>query len=78
MCAVEGRWFDLITPGGAGCNPANTSLPTVAESKATRGPVGNAFNGVVQDVVLSIAEDPKNAGHLVSPEDVLRAALGRQ
>jgi arylsulfatase len=41
------------------------------------GPVGNAFNGTVKGVLLSI-EDPKNSAHLVSPEDALRAALGRQ
>jgi arylsulfatase len=42
------------------------------------GPVGNGFNGVVKGVLLSIADDPRNAGHLVSPEEALRAALGRQ
>ena len=39
------------------------------------GPVGNAFNGEVKGVLLSIADDPNNADHLVSPEDVLRAAM---
>jgi arylsulfatase len=42
------------------------------------GPVGNAFNGNVRGVLLSIADDPKNAGHLISPEDAIRAALARQ
>jgi len=42
------------------------------------GPVGNAFNGTVKGVLLSIADDPKNSGHLVSPEDAINAALGRQ
>jgi arylsulfatase len=42
------------------------------------GPVGNAFNGEVQGVQLSIADDPNNAGQLVSPEEAIRAAMGRQ
>jgi arylsulfatase len=42
------------------------------------GPVGNAFNGNVKGALLSIADDPKNAGHLLSPEDVIRAAMARQ
>jgi hypothetical protein len=42
------------------------------------GPVGNAFNGTVKGVLLSIADDPKNSDHLVSPEDAIRAAMGRQ
>jgi Sulfatase len=42
------------------------------------GPVGNNFNGEVKGVQLSIADDPKNADHLVSPEDAIRAAMGRQ
>ena len=42
------------------------------------GPVGNGFNGVVKGVLLSIADDPKNAGNLVMPEDALKAILGRQ
>jgi arylsulfatase A-like enzyme len=42
------------------------------------GPVGNHFNGEVKGVLLSIVDDPDNAGHLVKPEDAIRAALGRQ
>jgi len=42
------------------------------------GPVGNAFNGEVRGVQLSIADDPNNSDHLVKPEDAIRAALGRQ
>ena len=42
------------------------------------GPVGNAFNGEVKGVLLSIMDDPDNSGHLVKPEDAIRAALGRQ
>jgi arylsulfatase A-like enzyme len=42
------------------------------------GPVGNHFNGEVKGVQLSIADDPKNSDHLVSPEDAINAAMGRQ
>ncbi len=42
------------------------------------GPVGNGFNGKVRGVQLSIADDPNNAGHLVNPQDAIRAAIGRQ
>ncbi len=42
------------------------------------GPVGNAFNGDIRGVLLSIADDPDNSDHLVKPEDALRSALGRQ
>jgi len=42
------------------------------------GPVGNAFNGEVRGVQLSIADDPNNADNLVKPEDAIKAAMGRQ
>jgi arylsulfatase len=42
------------------------------------GPVGNAFNGEVRGVQLSIADDPNNSDHQVDPEDVIKAAMGRQ
>jgi arylsulfatase len=42
------------------------------------GPLGNAFNGEIKGIQLSIADNPNNADHLVKPEDVIRAALGRQ
>ncbi len=42
------------------------------------GPVGNAFNGTVKGVLLSITDDPKNADHLLKPEDVLKTIFGRQ
>jgi arylsulfatase len=39
---------------------------------------GNAFNGEVKGVLLSIADDPVNSDHLVKPEDAIRVALARQ
>ena len=40
------------------------------------GPHGNAFNGKVKGVVLSIAED--DGKHMVDPADALRVAMARQ
>jgi arylsulfatase len=40
------------------------------------GPTGNAFNGVVKGVLLSIADD--KGEHMVSPEEALRVAMARQ
>ena len=43
------------------------------------GSEGNAFNGEIKGVQLSIADDPNNADdHMVNPEDAIRAAMGRQ
>jgi arylsulfatase len=42
------------------------------------GPVGNAFNGEIRGVQLSIADDPMNSDHLVKPADAINAAFGRQ
>jgi arylsulfatase A-like enzyme len=42
------------------------------------GPKGNAFNGKVKGVQLSIAESDKNADHMVNPEDAIRMAMARQ
>lgn len=41
------------------------------------GPVGNAFNGTVKGVLLSIAEG-ENVDHLVDPEEAIRIAMARQ
>ncbi|MDD1748880.1 MAG: hypothetical protein LUO89_03295, partial [Methanothrix sp.] len=41
------------------------------------GPVGNAFNGTVKGVLLSIAEG-ENVDHLIDPEEAIRIAMARQ
>jgi arylsulfatase len=41
------------------------------------GPVGNAFNGTVKGVLLSIAEG-ESVDHLVDPEEAIRIAMARQ
>lgn len=40
------------------------------------GPVGNAFNGNIRGVLLSIDDDPNKPGEVVSPEQTLRAIPG--
>ena len=42
------------------------------------GPKGNAFNGRVMGVQLSIIDAPENADRMVDPEDAIRVAMARQ
>jgi arylsulfatase len=42
------------------------------------GPQGNAFNGTVKGVQLSIVDAAENSDHLVKPEDAIRVAMARQ
>ena len=42
------------------------------------GARGNAFNGTIKGIALETGEDDENAAHMVSPERVLAAAMGRQ
>jgi len=70
-----GATLAMIFSADDGCDVGqDTGAPVSPEY----GPVGNGFNGEVKGVLLSIADDPNNADHLVKPEDVIRAALGRQ
>lgn len=41
-------------------------------------PRGNAFNGTVKGVPLAIGEAAERSDHLVSPEEAIRIAMGRQ
>ncbi|MEN6307568.1 MAG: arylsulfatase [Anaerohalosphaeraceae bacterium] len=65
----------MIFSADDGCDVGEDSGAPVSPDY---GPVGNAFNGEVKGVQLSIVDDPKNADHLVKPEDVINAAMGRQ
>ncbi len=65
----------MIFSADDGCDVGEDSGAPVSPDY---GPVGNAFNGDVRGALLSIADDPNNSGHLVSPEDAIRAAMGRQ
>jgi len=42
------------------------------------GARGNAFNGTIKGIALEIGEGEENSDHMVSPEKVLAAAMGRQ
>ncbi len=65
----------MIFSADDGCDVGEDSGAAVSPDY---GPVGNGFNGSIKGVQLSISDDPKNSGHLVSPEEVVRAAMGRQ
>ena len=65
----------MIFSADDGCDVGEDSGAPVSPDY---GPVGNAFNGEVKGVLLSIAADANNSDHLVSPEDAIRAAMGRQ
>ncbi|HVX63662.1 MAG TPA: hypothetical protein VHC19_23775, partial [Pirellulales bacterium] len=41
-------------------------------------PRGNAFNGDVKGVQLSMVDDPNDSDQLLKPEDAVCAALDRQ
>ncbi len=70
-----GATLAMIFSADDGCDVGEDSGAAVSPDY---GPVGNAFNGEIRGVQLSIADDPNNADHLVKPEDAVRAALGRQ
>ncbi len=42
------------------------------------GPTGNSFNGTIKGIALEIGEGKENSDHMVKPEQVLAAAMGRQ
>jgi arylsulfatase len=42
------------------------------------GSTGNAFNGTIKAIALEIGEGAESSDHLVKPEQVLAAAMGRQ
>jgi arylsulfatase len=65
----------IIFSADDGCDVGEDSGAAVSPDY---GPVGNAFNGEVRGVLLSIADDPNNSDHLVNPEDAINAAMGRQ
>ena len=50
---------------------------TPASRVAMQDAINFSFNGDVKGVLLSIADDPTNADHMVNPEDAVRAARGR-
>ncbi len=63
----------MVFSADDGCDVGEDSGAAVSPDY---GPVGNAFNGVVKGVLLSIADD--KGEHMVSPEDAVRVAMARQ
>lgn len=67
--------LSMVFSADDGCDVGEDSGAPVSPDY---GPLGNAFNGEVKGVQLSIADDPDNSDHMVNPQEAIRAALGRQ
>jgi arylsulfatase len=70
-----GATLAVIFSADDGCDVGEDSGAAVSPDYSS---VGNAFNGEIKGVQLSIADDPNNADRLVKPEDAINAAMGRQ
>ncbi len=70
-----GATLGIIFSADDGCDVGEDTGAAVSPDYTS---VGNAFNGEVRGVQLSIADDPNNSDLLVKPEDAIGAALGRQ
>ncbi len=64
----------MVFSADDGCEVGEDSGAPVSQDY---GPHGNAFNGKVKGVFISITEVPENSDHLVSPEDAIRVAMAR-
>jgi len=64
----------MVFSADDGCDVGQDSGAPVSEDY---GPTGNAFNGRVRGVQLSVA-DVTPGQHMVSPEDAIRIAMARQ
>jgi arylsulfatase len=65
----------IIFSADDGCDVGEDSGAPVSPEY---GPKGNAFNGRIMGVQLSIIDAPENADHMVDPEDAIRVAMARQ
>ncbi len=70
-----GATLAIVFSADDGCDVGEDTGAAVSPDYGT---VGNQFNGEVKAVQLSIADDPNKSGQLVTPEEAIRAALGRQ
>jgi arylsulfatase A-like enzyme len=68
-----GATLAMVFSADDGCDVGEDSGAAVSPDY---GPTGNAFNGVIKGVQLSIADD--KGEHMVSPEDAVRVAMARQ
>jgi arylsulfatase len=69
-----GMTLPMVFSADDGCDVGEDSGSPVS---ADYGATGNAFNGRIKGVQLSIA-DAQSVDHLVKPEDAIRIAMGRQ
>jgi arylsulfatase len=65
----------MIFSADDGCDVGRDTGSPVSEDY---GPHGNAFNGVIKGVQLSIDEAAENSDHLITPDDAIRIAMARQ
>jgi len=70
-----GATLAIVFSADDGCDVGEDSGAPVSPDY---GPQGNAFNGHVKGVQLSIVDAPENSDHLVKPEDAIRIAMARQ
>jgi hypothetical protein len=70
-----GATLAIIFSADDGCDVGEDSGAPVSPDYGSQD---NAFNGEVKGILLSIADDPANADHLVTAEDALRVAMARQ
>jgi arylsulfatase len=70
-----GATLAIVFSADDGCDVGeDTGAPVSPEY----GSQGNAFNGEIKGVLLSIADDPANSDHMVKAADAIRVALARQ
>jgi arylsulfatase len=70
-----GATLAIVFSADDGCDVGEDSGAPVSPEYGSQG---NAFNGTVKGVLLSIADDPVNADHMVTAKDALRVAMARQ
>jgi arylsulfatase len=70
-----GATLAIVFSADDGCDVGEDSGAPVSPDY---GPQGNAFNGRVKGVQLSIVDAPENSDHLVKPEDAIHLAMARQ
>ena len=65
----------MIFSADHGCDVGQNSGAPVSEDYGSRG---NAFNGRVKGVQITIAEAAESDDHKVSPEEAIRIVMARQ
>ena len=65
----------MVFSADDGCDVGEDSGSPVSPDYGSRG---NGFNGAVKGVQLAIADAAESVDHLITPEDAIRIAMGRQ